>query len=99
MPRDPASSTAASHDRTPKQGVNAVGTRTAETIFDVGGNCCAVSRSRRVAFLVNAEDYFRAFVDAAERAERSIIELATSAVRPRFASTRTTGAPRGPATF
>ena len=50
--------------------------RTAETIFDVGANCCAVARAHRVAFLVDGEDYFQAFVDAAERAERSILVLA-----------------------
>jgi phospholipase D1/2 len=50
--------------------------RTAGTIFAVGANCCAVASANRVAFLVDAEDYFEAFVDAAERAERSIIVLA-----------------------
>ena len=48
----------------------------AETIFEVGANCCAVARAHRVAFLIDAEAYFKAFVDAAERAERSIIVLA-----------------------
>ena len=48
----------------------------AGSIFAVGENCCAVARADRVAFLVDAEDYFRAFVDAAERAERSVIVLA-----------------------
>ena len=46
------------------------------TIFEVGANCCAVAHADRVAFLVDAEAYFKAFVDAAERAERSIIVLA-----------------------
>jgi phosphatidylserine/phosphatidylglycerophosphate/cardiolipin synthase-like enzyme/uncharacterized membrane protein YdjX (TVP38/TMEM64 family) len=50
--------------------------RPPQTIFQVGANCCTVARAQRVAFLVDAEAYFQAFVDAAERAERSIIVLA-----------------------
>src|SRR4029450_661391 len=46
------------------------------TIFDVGANCGAVARAHRGAFLIDAGAYFKAFVDAAERAERSIIVLA-----------------------
>ncbi|MGH8740402.1 MAG: VTT domain-containing protein [Burkholderiales bacterium] len=40
-----------------------------------GYNCCAVARAQRVAFLVDAEDYFRAFHQAALRARRSITIL------------------------
>jgi len=59
----------------PPQAPRAAG-RSAETLFEVGANCCAVARAHRVAFLVDGDAYFRAFVDAAERAERSIIVLA-----------------------
>ncbi len=50
--------------------------RAAKTIFAIGENCYAVARAHRVAFLVDGEAYFDAFVEAAERAERSIIMLA-----------------------
>jgi phosphatidylserine/phosphatidylglycerophosphate/cardiolipin synthase-like enzyme len=45
-------------------------------ILDVGRNCEALAHASRVAFLVDGEAYFRAFVHAAERAERSILILA-----------------------
>jgi len=60
----------------PKPGANQTEVRRAETIFQVGENCRAVARAHRVAFLVDAEAYFNAFAEAAERAERSIIVLA-----------------------
>ena len=41
-----------------------------------GYNCWAVARAERVAFLVDAADYFKAFYDAALRAKRSITILA-----------------------
>ncbi len=47
-----------------------------ESLFQEGKNCCAVARAERVAFLVDADAYFRAFRQAAERAERSILILA-----------------------
>jgi phospholipase D1/2 len=72
----PASSIAANAGQMPKLGGKQAEVRAAETIFEVGQNCCAVSRAHRVAFLVDAEAYFNAFVEAAERAERSIIVLA-----------------------
>jgi phosphatidylserine/phosphatidylglycerophosphate/cardiolipin synthase-like enzyme/uncharacterized membrane protein YdjX (TVP38/TMEM64 family) len=50
--------------------------RAGPSLFVPGENCCAVAHADRVAFLVDAEAYFRAFVEAAERAERSIIVLA-----------------------
>jgi phosphatidylserine/phosphatidylglycerophosphate/cardiolipin synthase-like enzyme/uncharacterized membrane protein YdjX (TVP38/TMEM64 family) len=40
-----------------------------------GYNCCAVARAERVALLVDAEDYFKAFFDAALAARRSITIL------------------------
>src|SRR3954463_12863459 len=40
-----------------------------------GYNCWTVARAERVAFLVDAADYFRAFYDAALRAKRSITIL------------------------
>src|SRR5438132_1212374 len=41
-----------------------------------GYNCWAVARAERVAFLVDAADYYKAFYDAALRAKRSITILA-----------------------
>ena len=41
-----------------------------------GYNCWAVARAERVAFLVDAADYFKAFYEAALRAKRSITVLA-----------------------
>ena len=46
------------------------------SLFRRGQNCCATARAQRVAFLVDGEAYFDAFVRAAERAERSILILA-----------------------
>jgi phospholipase D1/2 len=43
------------------------------SLFQPGQNCCRVASARRVATLVDAEDYFRAFMQAAERAQRSIL--------------------------
>jgi phospholipase D1/2 len=45
------------------------------SLFRPGANCCSVARAQRVAVLVDGEDYFRAFMQAAERAQRSIIIL------------------------
>lgn len=39
-------------------------------------NCCAVAHSDRVSVLVDGEAYFEAFMQAAERAQRSIVILA-----------------------
>jgi phosphatidylserine/phosphatidylglycerophosphate/cardiolipin synthase-like enzyme/uncharacterized membrane protein YdjX (TVP38/TMEM64 family) len=46
------------------------------SLFRAGDNCCAVVRADRAAVLVDAADYFAAFMRAAERAQRSIIVLA-----------------------
>ena len=46
-----------------------------ESLLRPGYNCCAVARAERVALLVDAEDYFRAFYRAALRARRSITIL------------------------
>ncbi|HYC36648.1 MAG TPA: VTT domain-containing protein [Usitatibacter sp.] len=46
------------------------------SLFRPGENCCAIARAGRAAFIVDAEDYFRLFMRAAERAERSILILA-----------------------
>ena len=43
-----------------------------ESILRPGYNACAVARAERVALLVDAEAYFRAFYQAALRAKRSI---------------------------
>lgn len=40
-----------------------------------GENCVTVARAERVAFLVDGEDYFRAFYQAAQLATRSIVIL------------------------
>jgi phospholipase D1/2 len=45
------------------------------TLFDPGRNCWKVTRARRAALLVDGDDYFRAFMAAAERAQRSIVIL------------------------
>jgi phosphatidylserine/phosphatidylglycerophosphate/cardiolipin synthase-like enzyme/uncharacterized membrane protein YdjX (TVP38/TMEM64 family) len=47
-----------------------------ETLLRPGYNCSAVARAGRVALLIDAEAYFRAFHDAALRAQRSIFVLA-----------------------
>jgi phosphatidylserine/phosphatidylglycerophosphate/cardiolipin synthase-like enzyme/uncharacterized membrane protein YdjX (TVP38/TMEM64 family) len=46
-----------------------------ETIFEPGRNCSAVAHAPRAAFVVDAENYFRRFMQAAARAERSITIL------------------------
>jgi phospholipase D1/2 len=48
----------------------------ARSLLRLGHNCCAVARAERVAFLVDADAYFRAFYQAALRAKRSITILA-----------------------
>jgi phospholipase D1/2 len=45
-------------------------------LFDVGRNCCALAHAGRVALLVDGEDYYRAFLRAAQNATRSIVILA-----------------------
>jgi phospholipase D1/2 len=45
------------------------------TLFVPGTNCAAVAHAGRAAFIVDAEDYFRAFMQACEKAERSIVIL------------------------
>src|SRR5262245_17221981 len=47
-----------------------------ETLLRPGYNCSAVARAERVALLIDAEAYFRAFHAAALRAERQIFVLA-----------------------
>ncbi len=46
------------------------------SLLRTGHNCCAVARADRVALLVDADAYFRAFYQAALRARRSITVLA-----------------------
>ncbi len=46
-----------------------------ESLLRPGYNCCAVAHAERVAFLVDADAYFRAFYEAALRARRSITIL------------------------
>ena len=49
--------------------------RHAGGLFELDVNCSAVGRAPRVAFLVDAQDYFAAFVQAARNARYSIIIL------------------------
>jgi len=46
------------------------------TLFQPGQNTCAAAKSQRVAMMVDGEEYFAAFVDFAQRAERHILILA-----------------------
>ncbi|HEX2198840.1 MAG TPA: VTT domain-containing protein [Burkholderiales bacterium] len=46
-----------------------------ESLLRPGYNCCAVARAERVALIVDAADYFKAFYQAALRARRSITIL------------------------
>jgi phosphatidylserine/phosphatidylglycerophosphate/cardiolipin synthase-like enzyme/uncharacterized membrane protein YdjX (TVP38/TMEM64 family) len=49
---------------------------TTPSLLRPGYNCWAIARAERVAFLVDAADYYRAFYEAALRARRSITILA-----------------------
>jgi phospholipase D1/2 len=42
------------------------------TIFEPGRNCWRVENAARAAFMVDADDYFRAFVQAARQAQRTL---------------------------
>jgi phospholipase D1/2 len=50
-------------------------TASPESILRPGYNCCAVARAGRVALLIDAQAYFKAFYQAALRAKRSITIL------------------------
>jgi phosphatidylserine/phosphatidylglycerophosphate/cardiolipin synthase-like enzyme len=52
------------------------GSAAPETLLRPSYNCSAVARADRVAMLVDAEAYFKAFHDAALRAQRQIHVLA-----------------------
>lgn len=43
------------------------------SLFQPGRNCWRVEPARQAAFIVDGEDYFRAFVEAARKAKRSIL--------------------------
>src|SRR5688572_9255553 len=43
------------------------------TLFQPARNCWRVEPARQAAFIVDGEDYFRAFVEAARKAKRSIL--------------------------
>ena len=45
------------------------------SLFEAGRNCHVCARASRASFLIDAEDYYRAFAQAAERATQSIIIL------------------------
>ncbi len=58
-----------------------------QTIFEEGRNCRRVVDAHRVAFVVDGDDYFKEFTQAAERAQESIIIVAwdfNSRARLRF---------------
>lgn len=42
-------------------------------LFEVGRNCWRIEAATRAAFLIDGDDYFKAFVAAARRAQRSIL--------------------------
>lgn len=46
---------------------------TEDSLFAVGRNCWRVEHAERAAFLIDGDAYFRAFVAAAQRAQRSIL--------------------------
>ncbi|HZQ73987.1 MAG TPA: VTT domain-containing protein [Burkholderiales bacterium] len=50
--------------------------RAPQSLLRLGYNCCAIARAERAALLIDAASYFRAFHDAALRAQRSITVLA-----------------------
>src|SRR5688572_2485514 len=43
------------------------------TLFQPGRNCWRVEHARQAGFIVDGEDYFRAFVEATRKAKRSIL--------------------------
>jgi hypothetical protein len=47
-----------------------------ETIFREGRNCRRVGHADRVAFVIDGDDYFKMFIEAAELATESIIIIA-----------------------
>jgi hypothetical protein len=55
----------------------------ADSLLRPGDNGSAVARAERVAFLVNAEAYFKAFFQAALRAQRSITAAVGAPAAPR----------------
>src|SRR5687768_7099233 len=46
---------------------------TTASLFQPGRNCWRVESARRAAFIVDGDNYFRAFVEAARKAKRSIL--------------------------
>jgi phosphatidylserine/phosphatidylglycerophosphate/cardiolipin synthase-like enzyme/uncharacterized membrane protein YdjX (TVP38/TMEM64 family) len=58
------------------QTVQEPGKRATRTLFEPGRNCWRVARADRAAFLIDADNYFRAFAHAALKATRSIVILA-----------------------
>ena len=46
-----------------------------QSLLRPGYNCWAIARAERAAFIIDAQDYFAAFYEAALRAQRSIIIL------------------------
>lgn len=52
------------------------GQASARSLLRPGYNCFAIARAERVAMIIDAQDYFRAFYEAALKARRSITILA-----------------------
>ena len=48
----------------------------AKSIFEEGRNCGRIAVANRIAFVVDGDDYFKTFIEAAERAHQSIIIIA-----------------------
>src|SRR5687767_12327528 len=63
------------HRSTPRQPEKNSTPYRPKSLLRPGYNCYTVARSERIAFLVDAEEYFRAFYQAALRAQRSITIL------------------------
>jgi phospholipase D1/2 len=50
-----------------------VAQRDSSSIFELGRNCWRLAHADRAAFIIDADAYFKAFVAAAEQAQRSIL--------------------------
>jgi len=63
-------------DKTGERGAHAPQESPQYSLLRLGYNCWSIARAERVAFLIDAKDYFEAFYRAALLAQRSIIVLA-----------------------
>src|SRR5215813_11504096 len=60
-------------DAAPRGGVAGLARSPAVSLFEEGRNCYRAVHASRAALLVDAADYFKAFMQAAQRATRSIV--------------------------